>query len=432
MSKQVQRRRGTTAEHSSFTGAVGELTVDTGKHAVVVHDGLTAGGFSAWNAAIVHAASSKATPVDADEVPLIDSADSNVLKRLTWANLKATLKTYFDTLYPSGSGTSTGTNTGDQTSVSGNAGTATALQTARNIDGQSFDGTANITVIAPGTHAATSKDTPVGADELPLVDSGASNVLKKLTWANLKAGVGAPSAAAQSDQETATSTTTYVSPGRQHFHPAHPKAIYQATITPTAVSGNASSINTGTEVITWSTSHGLATGDCIIPVTNAPGGTTNLSPYYVNALSSTTFSLYLTLADALADTNRVNLTSSTAMTMRKLVASNVISFGMSATNPIGGKAATTAMGLDFNLGTALSSAVAACVLQGANLVDTNAVAAVGLSGYPTTITTSVITYANAGISVSLNTGTAVPKPPGTWSQQGTTAFTVSFFVWGDL
>lgn len=85
------------------------------------------------------------------------------------------------------SGTSSGTNTGDQTTVSGNAGTATALQTARNIDGQSFNGTADITVIAPGTHAATSKATPVDADELPLVDSAASNVLKKLTWANLKA-----------------------------------------------------------------------------------------------------------------------------------------------------------------------------------------------------------------------------------------------------
>lgn len=72
-------------------------------------------------------------------------------------------------------------------SVSGNAGTATALQTARNIDGQAFDGTANVTVIAPGTHAATGKTTPVDADEVPLVDSAASNILKKLTWANVKA-----------------------------------------------------------------------------------------------------------------------------------------------------------------------------------------------------------------------------------------------------
>jgi len=38
-----------------------------------------------------------------------------------------------------------GSNTGDQTSVSGNAGTATALQTARTIGGTSFDGSANIT-----------------------------------------------------------------------------------------------------------------------------------------------------------------------------------------------------------------------------------------------------------------------------------------------
>jgi hypothetical protein len=80
-----------------------------------------------------------------------------------------------------------GTNTGDQTSVSGNAGTATTLATSRNIDGQAFNGSADITVIAPGTHAATGKATPVDADEMPLVDSAASNVLKKLTWANLKA-----------------------------------------------------------------------------------------------------------------------------------------------------------------------------------------------------------------------------------------------------
>jgi hypothetical protein len=42
---QVQFRRGTTAEHASFTGAVGEVTVDTTKDTLVVHDGSTAGGF---------------------------------------------------------------------------------------------------------------------------------------------------------------------------------------------------------------------------------------------------------------------------------------------------------------------------------------------------------------------------------------------------
>lgn len=74
--------------------------------------------------------------------------------------------------------------------------TATKLATARTIDGQSFDGSANVTVIAPGTHAATSKTTPVDADELALVDSAASNVLKKLAWSDLKTtlGLGASSA----------------------------------------------------------------------------------------------------------------------------------------------------------------------------------------------------------------------------------------------
>jgi len=40
----IQFRRGTTTEHSSFTGLLGEVTVDTTKKTIVVHDGSTAGG----------------------------------------------------------------------------------------------------------------------------------------------------------------------------------------------------------------------------------------------------------------------------------------------------------------------------------------------------------------------------------------------------
>lgn len=73
-----------------------------------------------------HAAASKATPVDADEIPLVDSAASFGLKKLTWANLKATAKTYFDTLYAkvgaigsSGITTNTGVILGRTTASSG-------------------------------------------------------------------------------------------------------------------------------------------------------------------------------------------------------------------------------------------------------------------------------------------------------------------------
>lgn len=45
MSTQLKHRRGTTAQHSTFTGASGEITIDTSKNTVVVHDGSTAGGY---------------------------------------------------------------------------------------------------------------------------------------------------------------------------------------------------------------------------------------------------------------------------------------------------------------------------------------------------------------------------------------------------
>ena len=44
MTKQVQLRRGTTAEHAIFTGAEGELTIDTTLDIAVVHDGSSVGG----------------------------------------------------------------------------------------------------------------------------------------------------------------------------------------------------------------------------------------------------------------------------------------------------------------------------------------------------------------------------------------------------
>lgn len=52
MATQIRFRRGTTAQHSTFTGALGEITVDTDKDVVVVHDGSLAGGFPMAGVAI--------------------------------------------------------------------------------------------------------------------------------------------------------------------------------------------------------------------------------------------------------------------------------------------------------------------------------------------------------------------------------------------
>jgi hypothetical protein len=89
-----------------LTTASGLVTVEEDHRAGSLF-GASATGVSSVNGqtgavtveAIVHAATGKTTPVDADEFGIVDSAASNVLKKLTWANLKATLKAYLDTVH---------------------------------------------------------------------------------------------------------------------------------------------------------------------------------------------------------------------------------------------------------------------------------------------------------------------------------------------
>ncbi len=45
MPTQVQFRRGTTAQNNSFTGAIGEISINTSNNTIRVHDSSTAGGF---------------------------------------------------------------------------------------------------------------------------------------------------------------------------------------------------------------------------------------------------------------------------------------------------------------------------------------------------------------------------------------------------
>lgn len=69
----------TDAEAATSTDTVRALTPSNGQSIVA---GATV------------AAAGKTTPVDADSIPLVDSAASNILKELTWANVKATLLTW--------------------------------------------------------------------------------------------------------------------------------------------------------------------------------------------------------------------------------------------------------------------------------------------------------------------------------------------------
>jgi hypothetical protein len=75
MSKLLQLRGGTTTEHATFTGALREVTVDTTKDTLVIHDGATVGGFAlprtdAEIRAAVEAATDSNVFTDADHTKL--------------------------------------------------------------------------------------------------------------------------------------------------------------------------------------------------------------------------------------------------------------------------------------------------------------------------------------------------------------------------
>ena len=85
MSTQIQRRRGTTGEHSTFTGAAGEITIDSTKNTVVVHDGSTAGGFPLATEANALSASNIGVSVQAYDAN--NTADANLNSFIAAVNL---------------------------------------------------------------------------------------------------------------------------------------------------------------------------------------------------------------------------------------------------------------------------------------------------------------------------------------------------------
>ena len=121
MATQVQFRRGTGAQNNNFTGAEGELSVNLSNYSLRLHDGVTAGGY---------------------EIARQD---------FTNATFGATVLPAANTTYNLGSSGFKFLNVHSQEftgALTGNADTATALETARTINGVSFDGTADITIEA--------------------------------------------------------------------------------------------------------------------------------------------------------------------------------------------------------------------------------------------------------------------------------------------
>ena len=79
----LQLRRGTTAQHATFTGAEGEVTVNTTKDTLVVHDNSTAGGFEIVSIAATQTLTNKTLTSPTLTTPALGTPASGVATNLT-------------------------------------------------------------------------------------------------------------------------------------------------------------------------------------------------------------------------------------------------------------------------------------------------------------------------------------------------------------
>jgi len=167
MPTQLQFRRGTTSQNNGFTGAVGELTVDTDTDAIILHDGSAAGGIEIVPAGTIVAFGGGTIPTG------YLACNDAAVSRTTYARLFATIGTSFGVgdgsgnfnlpdlrdRVPLGKGTNMSalgaTTTGIAASAVMASATKSGVQTATNTTGSDGDGD----LTAPtGTFATSAKD----------------------------------------------------------------------------------------------------------------------------------------------------------------------------------------------------------------------------------------------------------------------------------
>ena len=163
MATQLQLRKGTTAAHSTFVGALAEVTVDTDRKAVVVHDGVTPGGFPSAPLAHTH------TPAQVGLGNVDNTSDAN--KPISIAT-QAALNAKYDASNPAGYITASG-NAANVTGIVAVANGGTGVTTATGTG--SVVRSSSPTLVSPALGTPSSV-TLTNATGLPLT-SGVSGVL---------------------------------------------------------------------------------------------------------------------------------------------------------------------------------------------------------------------------------------------------------------
>lgn len=217
-----------------------------------------------------------------------------------------------------------GTNTGDQTTITGNAGTATKLQTARTINGTAFDGSANITITASPATVGNLTDT--GTDGITVTGG---------TGAVIGSGTSIAQAAASATQNGYLTSANFTT-----FNGKQASGNYI-----TSLMGDVTASGPGASTATLATS-GVTAGSYTSAnfTVDAKGRITAAS----NGGGSTVFQ---TNGTTLTSSTTVNYQSGTNITVSNPSAGNV-AYNLSGTVAIanGGTGATTAPAALTNLG----------------------------------------------------------------------------------
>lgn len=187
----------------SGSGAEQGLVVSDGTNVREVLRTTSVGGISGFTSVVWTAVSDAPTDTTGgavgDFVPFLDISEGQALN-------KVTVQKFFDNAL-AGMSLKTSVGTTDQVHILDADTSTSKMVTAP--------------VLLAATNALTAKTTPVTADVFPMMDSAASNVAKKVTYGNILTTM----TATQAQLESASATTVFVTPGRQHFHPAHFKAF---------------------------------------------------------------------------------------------------------------------------------------------------------------------------------------------------------------
>lgn len=117
MAKRLQLRRGTQAQHVAFTGALGEVTVDTTRKALILHDGTTTGGILVTSTGTPLGCPLWHNGARASIETGYVAMDGQLLLRATypilWAKIQSSFNLVNDTLWLSNNGVRSSYSSGD-------------------------------------------------------------------------------------------------------------------------------------------------------------------------------------------------------------------------------------------------------------------------------------------------------------------------------